>query len=434
MEVKKQDILKNVELRSEEVQEILSKPPTWITRWGITVVFIMLLMIIGASCIVEYPDVVTSNITITTSVPVEKIEAKNSGRIVNLLVKDQQKVTAGQVLAVIENTADFKDFLMLKSITDTLQLDYKNFYFPIEKTEHLSLGELEQDYAIFEKSYTDFILNKKLQPYAIEASSGKQRLSELDSRVKVLQMQKELEEKELSVRKQDLDRIKTLYTKGVVSKVELENKELSYLQAQRSYENVKINMSQIQESKSHARRGIQEAQVGKIQDETKNLKDVILAFKQLKRAIKQWEQNYLLMASIDGKVSFQKFWGANQFVNEGDDVLTILPSNSSLVGKITTAAAKTGKIRSHQDVLIKLDNYPYQEFGMIKGEVISMSLSPDNKGNYYIEVELPEDLETTHGKALSFHREMGGQAGIVTEDLKVIERVFYQFRSAFKYN
>ncbi len=434
MSVQEKNKLQDFELRSEEVQEILSNPPSWMTRWGITVVFFILILMISVSCIVEYPDVVTSNITITTEVPVEKIEAKNSGRIVQLLVKDQQEVKHGQILAVIENTANFDDFLTLKNVTDTLKLDYDNFNFPIEKTEHLSLGELEQDYALFEKSYTDFILNKNLRPFSIETISGQQTLSELDGRIKVLKTQRELERRELNFRKKDLERTKSLYGKGVISKVEFENKELEYLQAQRNYQNTKINMSQIQESKNNTRRGIQGSNINKIQNDTKYLKDVISSYKQLKRSIKHWEQNYLLIASIDGKVSFQKFWGKNQFVNNGDDVLTILPTESSLVGKITTSAINTGKIKSDQNVLIKLDGYPYQEFGMVKGEVISMSLSPDSEGNYYIEVNLPKDLQTTYGKTLAFNREMRGTAGIVTEDLKIIQRVFYQFRNIFKYN
>ncbi|MFL1896001.1 HlyD family secretion protein [Aquimarina sp. 2-A2] len=426
--------LEHLELRSEEVEEILSNPPSWMTRWGITVIFFVILLVIGASCIVSYPDIITSKIMVTTEIPVEKIEAKSNGRIVKFLIEDQQQVTHGQILAVIENTANFAHVLKLKSIIDTLHADYDNFKFPIIKTEYLSLGELEQDYALFEKSYSDYVLNKNLRPYAIESLSGKQTLSELNSRVRVLEVQRDLEKREIEVRKKDFERSRILYDKGVISKVEYENKELEFLQARRNYENTKINMSQIQESKNNTQKGIQGSRITKIQNETKFLKDVISSYKQLKRSIKQWEQNYLLVASIDGKVSFQKFWGENQFVSAGDDVLTILPSQSSLVGKIITTAINTGKIEPDQNVLIKLENYPYQEFGMVEGKVISMSLSPDSDGNYYIEVDIPQNLETTYGKNLAFNREMRGTAGIVTEDLKIIERVFYQFRNIFKYN
>ncbi|WP_025742649.1 HlyD family secretion protein [Aquimarina pacifica] len=434
MDTQEKNVLQELELRSEEVQEILSTPPKWMTRWGITIIAFVIILVIVASCVVSYPDIVNSKIMVTTATPVEKIEAKTSGRIAKLMISDQQHVEQGQILAVIENTANFKDFMTLKNIVDTLNINYTDFSFPIQNTAYLSLGELEQDYAMFEKSYTDYQLNKNLQPFSIEAISGKQTLSELNRRVEVLEGQRIIEKRELEVRKKDLERTQNLYKKGVISKVELENKELDFLQAQRNYQNTKINMSQIQESKNNTRIGIEGSTINKIQNETKYLKDVILSFKQLKRAIKQWEQSYLLIASINGKVSFQKFWGENQFVKTGDDVLTILPTQSDLVGKITTSAINTGKIKQDQNVLIKLDSYPYQEFGMIEGKVINMSLSPDNEGNYYVEVDLPKDLKTTYGKTMAFNREMKGSAGIVTEDLKVIERVFYQFRDLFKYN
>ena len=134
-----ENTLKDFELRSEEVQEILSNPPSWMIRWGITVVFLVLLLIIGTSCIVEYPDVVTSKITITTEVPVEKIEAKTSGRIIKLLIKDQEQVKHNQILAVIENTANYKDIYKLKSILDTISLQEESFYFPYTEMPQFSL-------------------------------------------------------------------------------------------------------------------------------------------------------------------------------------------------------------------------------------------------------------------------------------------------------
>lgn len=50
-----------------------------------------------------------------------------------------------------------------------------------------------------------------------------------------------------------------------------------------------------------------------------------------------------------------------------------------------------------------------------------------------MEVELPNGLKTSYNKELVFDKEMRGSAEIVTEDLRLIERVFYQFRELFKY-
>lgn len=426
--------LKNIELRSEEVQEVLSNPPSWMIRWGITLIFISLLLIFLASWIVKYPDFISSKICVTTAVPAEKIEAKTNGRIIKFLVKDQKTVSKEQILAVLENTANFNDVLYLKNCIDSFNQNNQEFNFPIHKVQSLDLGELEQDCALFEKAYMDYMLNKKLRPYAAETLSGKQTLSELNTRKQVLESQRKLEQKELAVRRKDLNRTQALYNEGVISQVEFETKELEFLQAQRNYENTKIALSQIQEAKNTVYKSIQGSQINKTQDDTRFLKEVILTYQQLKRSLKQWEQTYLLQSSIDGKVSFQKFWGENQFVKTGDVVLTILPMKSDLVGKIITSATNTGKIKANQKVLIKLDNYPYQEFGMIEGKIKNMSLTPDSKGNYYIEVSLSNHLRTTYNKNLVFNQEMQGSADIITEDLRLIERILYQFRDLFKYN
>ena len=50
---------------------------------------------------------------------------------------------------------------------------------------------------------------------------------------------------------------------------------------------------------------------------------------------------------------------------------------------------------------------------------------------FYVDVELPGGLASTHGKRIAFVQEMQGNAEIVTEDLRLIERIFYQIRAAF---
>ena len=78
---------------------------------------------------------------------------------------------------------------------------------------------------------------------------------------------------------------------------------------------------------------------------------------------------------------------------------------------------------------IKLENYSETEFGMLKGKVSHISLTPDIEGSYYIDVSLPQRLITSYKKEIVFKQEMSGTAEIITEDLRLIERFFYQFKS-----
>ncbi len=84
-------------------------------------------------------------------------------------------------------------------------------------------------------------------------------------------------------------------------------------------------------------------------------------------------------------------------------------------------------------MLIKLDNYKYQEFGITEGKGQNMYMTPDKDGNYYIDVTFPKGLKTSYDKTLPFDKEMKGNAEIVTTDLRLIERFFYEMRKLLGY-
>ena len=153
----------------------------------------------------------------------------------------------------------------------------------------------------------------------------------------------------------------------------------------------------------------------------------------MKKAIKEWELNYVFRSSIDGKVTFLQLWAENQTVNSGDNVFTILPTNkSNYIGKVKAVAKNSGKIKIGQEVKIRLANYPDAEFGLLNGKVKAISLTPDKEGNLLIDISLPNGLETSYKKKIVFQQEMSGIADIVTQDLRLIERVLYQFRTVFQ--
>ncbi|MCA0391110.1 MAG: HlyD family secretion protein [Bacteroidetes bacterium] len=141
-----------------------------------------------------------------------------------------------------------------------------------------------------------------------------------------------------------------------------------------------------------------------------------------------------ICTSTNGTVSFTQFWGENQFVKSGEIILSVLPQNKeAIVGRMLVPATNSGKIVTGQKVLIKLDNFRYQEYGIVEGRVQNISLTPDEKGNYYVDIILPNGLKTSYNKNLPFDKELKGNAEIVTQDLRLIERFFYQTRKLLGY-
>jgi multidrug resistance efflux pump len=425
--------LKDIKLRSDEVQEILEKIPHWMIRWGNLLLFSLIVMLLTLSWFVKYPDIVSSQTIITTETPPQKEFARITGKIDSIFVKDAQLVKENQSLAMIENISNYKDFLFLKSIIDTIKVQKKSFDFPIDKIPVLFLGDIEGSYALFENNYIQYILNKELQPFSNEAIANKVTTSELIRRLNNLQSQKELNKRELIFKQKDLKRSKSLFDKGVISEKEYEIKQLEYLQEERNYKNMVSSTSQLRESISNSNKISKGTEISRIREEVTLLKNVIQSFNQLKKSIKDWEMKYVLSSKMNGKVSFLNYWSENQTVNQGDLVFTIIPTkNSSYIAKLKTPAQNLGKVKIGQTVNIKLQNYPDYEFGVLMGKVKNISEVSNKEGFYNIDVSLPKKLITSYNKEIEFKQEMSGTAEIVTEDLRLIQRFFYQFNKIIK--
>ena len=418
-------------LRSEEVQEILTRVPHWLIRWGNIVVLSIVLLMLGVSWMIKYPDMISTQISITTQVPPQKILAKTSGRIEAILVADKANVAKETPLAIIENTANYNDVFLLKSCVNNFIIDKNEF--PFEKTNALQLGDIESYFAVFQKEYIADELNTKLQPYQVEGKAQSYEANQLRERLSLLESQKSINQSELDLQKNDLERYETLYKKGIIATQEVEKQRLQYLQHQKNYKNLLSSVSQLKSSINDLNRNSKTTIINENKENTNLERNVIQAFYQLKKAIKDWELNYVLRSSIDGKVTFLQLWSVNQTVTSGDNVFAIIPSNeTNYIGKLKAIAQNSGKIKVGQEVNIRLANYPDREFGIIKGKVKSISLTPDKDGNLLIDVSLPNGLKTSYKKDIAFQQEMSGNADIVTEDLRLIERLLYQFKDVFR--
>lgn len=430
---KEKDILDNLELRSENVQDILTQPPHWMIRWGNTVIFVILLMVLLMSYVIKYPEFIPAPIVVTSKNPPEKLEARTNSKIEKILVKDHQSVNKNQVMMVLQSAADYKDILALKDIVDSMSSS-QVLYFPTQQASTFKLGEIQGEYNSFAKALQDEKLFTRLKPYAPENIAANQSLGEYRARIATLQQQRNLEVTKFDLTKKNYLRSQELFNQGVIAAMELENEKTKFLQAEQNLKNINITLSQMQEAVSNLNKTKSGASINTEKDKITYSSQTLQLFEQLRKSLRQWEQNYLIISSTEGVVSFQQFWGENQFVKPGDIVMSVLPNDKELVvGRMLIPSVNSGKVKPNQKVLVKLDNYRYQEYGIVEGKVQNISLTPDDKGNYYVDVLLPKGLRTSFGKKLPFDRELKGSAEIVTEDLRLIERFFYQIRKLLGY-
>lgn len=422
---------KEIELRSEEFQEVLGNIPHWILRRGILIVGLFVFGLLIGSALFKYPDVITTTMTLTGSTPAAAIVAKTSGKLHELNVTDKAKVKTGDYLAVIENPANKEDILLLKTYLNSFDINNPN-----ELSPHLNVGTLQSLYSTFYRclfEYQEFI---RLQYYEQKIVMMKERIAQYQDYYINLERQKRIVQDQFNLQENQFQRDSLLTVKGVLAGEEFEIAKSQYLQGALSLENIlstiqntAIQITQMRESLLDMEQQYQEK---------KNTLDSQLKTysAQLLSDIQGWEQTYALIAPVDGEVTFTTYWVENQNIQTGDVVFNIIPSeNETLLGKSSMPMDRSGKVKIGQKVNIRFYNFPDNEFGIVKGLVKTISIVPAKTGqeigNYIVEIELPEGLHTTYHKELPYLPEMQAQADIITENYSVLERFFMPLRKIF---
>lgn len=421
-----------IELRSEPVQEIIGKDPNWIIRWGITVVFVTVILLLIGTWVIKYPEIIPARIAITTQNPPVRVMARSSGKIMKFFVEENQKVENDQYLALLENTANYEDILALRDQLKKME----GFLTEPEKflgeflPKVVVLGELQVSYSDFLRSFVDYQTFVEEDFNAEKIRGLRNQIDSYRTMNKQLLGQKELLEQELALFKKRYEKNKRLFEQSLISETEFDTVETQYLDKQFSYKGLETNMVNNEIRIDDTNRNILELE----QDTRERRRALQLmaqgSYKKLSSEFDRWEQQYVLVSPMAGYVSFFKFWSNNQYVNLGDEVMVIIPDKTEIIGKIYLPQTGSGKVELGQQVNIKFDSYPFREFGMVNGQISTMSLVA-RENQYLLNVELPGGLHTTYNKDLEFKHNMEGSADIVTKDLRLIERIFNQFRHLF---
>ena len=416
----------SVEIRSSEVQEILGGIPSGIVRYGILIFIFVLALIVVFSFIFRYPDIIQSKIVVTTENPPATLVARSTGKIEELFVADNQKVNAGQIIALIQNPSDYNDVLILKMMMDTVQPVFDDLGFAAVLTfnKNLQLGTLQEYYSQFLARYNELLVFAELDYYPKMNASLKKQLEMARILYDRLWEQKNAVEEEYKIKLRNYERQKTLIARGVISSTDLENAESEMLSKKSAFDGMRSTLAEKQIDMNKLEQEIIENDKLYYDQRNKYRSDLLEAFNNLKSEISNWELTYLMRSPIAGVVTFNKFWSVNQNVTQGDKVFTIVPENvGQLVGKVELPVRGSGKVNPGLDVNVKFDNYPYMEYGLVRGKVKNVSLVPED--NFYmVEVEFPNGLVTNYNKNLELQNHLMGQSEIITENLKLIQRIF----------
>ncbi|MBA5629236.1 HlyD family secretion protein [Moheibacter lacus] len=424
----------DIRKRSDFVNDILNKTPSWILSWGNTFFLIFLLLLIFLTWFIKYPDVVRCEAEVTSEAPPIKLVSRTTGKIDSIFLKNNSLVKKGDWLLIINTKASIPDILELEKKLKYLNENISDVdkVFSVD-FNYLDVGELQP-------SYNNFLrLIKKYRSYSTDNNYGNQssinqsRISNLMSSISNLRNQKEIAFEEMQVSKLNLDRQKKMLEKGIVTKADYEISQSQYLQYQRQVQQYDNQIFQIQQDIELIRSNLQTLkQTDKDTHQDYDI-DIANSIKEMTKSFEDWANTYALRASRDGKIQYLDDIYQNKFINIDSNLLSIINESEDKHTYRVTLKMPTnnsGKVKEGQLVNIKLNNYPYEEFGVLQGKVKAIS-EVVNEDYYFVEASLPNGLKTTYKKEIE-PKNLIGTAEIITDDLRLTERFLHLLTKNFK--
>lgn len=426
---------KPIELRSEEVQEVMSQIPSWILRRGITALFIIVMILLIGSWFFKYPDTISAEITVTSLEPPASIVARSTGKIDKIYINNNQDVEEGTPLAIIQNPAKADDMLAILEMMNEWSLSgyNENIGNRFLAGSSLQLGAIQSVYASFLNSLNDFKNYKTLNYFPQKIESQKVQLATQKEYFERIMRQQPVVGEQFATSRSIFNRDSILLSKNVISENEYEISKSSFLQSKQSYLSFNASLKQSELQLMQGEESLLDLEQQSTELERKYQLSLHNTTEELNAQIKAWQRDYLLVSPIAGKVNHMGVWSENQNVNVGETVFTIVPTHQDTPkGKALLPVQGAGKVKVGQRVNVRINNFPDQEFGYLIGYLESISSMPTAEGVYVVEVSFPNGMQTNYGKTLPISQQLLGSADIITEDLRLMERFFMPIKKIIK--
>ncbi|WP_310688878.1 HlyD family efflux transporter periplasmic adaptor subunit [Aliifodinibius sp. S!AR15-10] len=283
-----------------------------------------------------------------------------------------------------------------------------------------NLGDLQDSFQSFEQSFREFTTYLPGGFYIKKRESLQQELEYTQELLNKLRQQKKIQQAELEIARQRYEAQKKLAEKEMVAPIEFARQESDYHAKQ-----LPLQQTESAIIRNYVEQATQEQQILELEKQIDEQKSVFLqALNTLESAIEEWKEQYLLIAPVSGRLIYAGILQENQMLRTGQEVLYIQPENTHFFGEMALSQNSLGKVREGQRVQVRFSSYPYQEFGTVTGRLDYLSNIPVQDSVFLGKVRFPEGLTTNYGQELKPKNGMMGQAEIITQDMRLLERFY----------
>ena len=417
---------------SEEVQEIIGAVPGWLLRWGISLFFTLLLLILLFAGFIKSPDIVYARLRVNAENSPQEVIARREGKLTKLFVKADQEVRKGEILGFIESNADHAEVLALSRLTDSLQVEILDGNYGVRGSITFNIrthfGELQPALQELYLAYLQFL---NYTPGGIYSKKERVIRNELHS-LKLLEAQlgaqQKLNQEAYLLAATEFEAHKKLAEANVISRQEFRQHESKFLASRMPLHNTTSSLISNSITQEQKRKELME-----MEHEVAEQRAAFLGkIQRFKSELDKWKREFVLISERDGKVVFQQALRQNQWLKMNQPIMYITDGQvgNKPFGELTLGQQSFGKIKLGQDVLIRLNAYPAQEFGLLRGRITYISSVLQGDSAYTARVTLPE--VTSYNKAVNLQVGLVAQAEVVTAEQSLLGKILNSTKDLLK--
>ncbi|TKC13122.1 HlyD family efflux transporter periplasmic adaptor subunit [Pedobacter polaris] len=405
---------------SEEVQEIITAVPSWILRRGITLIFLVLVLIILLSAFIRYPDVVKTSLKVNSLNSPKPVIAHQQGKLVKILIKENQIVAEKQPLAFIESTASHIDVIkfannlkLLQQKLNTTQVSSSDF-----ETTGLNLGELQSSYQNFYQEYLAFINTQKGGFYLAQRNYLEKDLTEIKKLQNQINTQKKIQEKEYANAEEEFQAYLKLKSKNVISNSEFKQQENKYLASKYPLQQsatalLNNNSTYLAKEKEIA---ILDNTIREQQSKFRQ------ALSSMLNETESWILKYVVLSPLAGRVGFAGILQENQNVAINQELFIVNPGNTNFFGEVQIPQYNMGKVSLGQRTLVKMRSFPFEEYGLINGKISFITDAALKDSVFIAKIDFINFEQKDSLHPIILKTGMMGDAEIITRESSLLQR------------
>lgn len=361
----------------EEIVE--SRPPRFVrtTLYLAVSLFVALILI---AVFVEVDMVVVGTGQLTTDTPPIVLQPMERSIIREVKVKVGEAVSKGQVLATLDPTFAQADMASLSVQERSL----------LAQARRLEAELNDAPFAIADPSDRDETLQATLDrqrraEYASRLSGYDADVRRFEANIDTTQDDRALLEKQLEVAK-DLEEMRaTLMRHQTGSRVQYLDAQTVRMRTERDFVDAGNRLTELQhylESKRAERQAFIDDWRRQIMEELAKARIEAAKIKEALAKAVRMHDLVEVVAPADGVVLDVAKRSVGSVLREAEPLVTLVPSNAALIADIKVNSGDVGYTKPGDEVVIKVDAFPYQRHGLLAGRLRSVSeesLTPNSQ-------------------------------------------------------